>query len=40
MEFVKSVGTGVVKHTENPEDVNPILGHTPFEDGQVSIYRA
>ena len=40
MEFVKSVGSGAVKHTENPEDVNPILGHTPFEDGQVSIYRA
>ena len=40
MVFVKSVGSGAVKHTENPEDVNPILGHTPFEDGQVSIYRA
>ena len=37
MEFVRS---GAVKHTENPEEVNPILGHTPFEDGQVSIYRA
>ncbi len=40
MEFVKSVGGGIVKHTENPEEVNPILGHTAFETGQVSIYRA
>ena len=40
MEFVKSVGVGAVKHTENPEEVNPILGHIAFEDGQVSIYRA
>ena len=40
MEFVGSVGSGAVKHPENPEEVNPILGHTPFEDGQVSIYRA
>ena len=40
MEFVPSVGSGAVKHTENPEEVNPLLGHVPFEDGQVSIYRA
>ena len=40
MEFVKSVGGGIVAHTENPEDVNPVLGHMAFENGQVSIYRA
>jgi hypothetical protein len=40
MEFVKAIRTGPVEHTENPEDVNPILGHVAFEQGQVSIYRA
>ena len=40
MEFVKAIRSGPVQHTENPEDVNPILGHVAFEQGQVSIYRA
>ena len=40
MEFVKAIRTGPVQHTENPEDVNPILGHVAFEQGMVSIYRA
>ena len=40
MEFVKAIRSGQVQHTENPEDVNPILGHVAFEQGQVSIYRA
>ena len=40
MEFVKAIRTGPVEHTENPENVNPILGHVAFEQGQVSIYRA
>jgi len=40
MEFVKAIRTGPVEHTENPESVNPILGHVAFEQGQVSIYRA
>ena len=40
MEFVRGVGSGPVQHQENPEDVNPILGHVAFEEGRVSIYRA
>ena len=40
MEFVKAIRSGPVQHTENPEDINPILGHVAFEQGQVSIYRA
>jgi NitT/TauT family transport system substrate-binding protein len=40
MEFVRARPSGVVPQTENPEEVNPILGHTAFEDTQVSIYRA
>lgn len=40
MEFVRSRPSGVVAHTENPEEVNPVLGHVAFEDARVSIYRA
>lgn len=40
MEFVTAVSSGKVTPTENPEEVNPILGHVAFEDAQVSIYRA
>lgn len=40
MEFVTAVSSGQVAHTENPEEVNPILGHVAFEDAKVSIYRA
>lgn len=40
MEFVRSRSSGVVEPTENPEEVNPILGHTAFEEARVSIYRA
>ena len=40
MEFVRARGTGAVAHTENPDDVNPILGHVAFEENRVSIYRA
>ena len=40
MEFVESVSVKVDQHTSNPEDVDPILGHTPFEEKQVAIYRA
>ena len=40
MEFVRARGGGTVQHTENPEEVNPILGHVAFEEGTVSIYRA
>ena len=40
MEFVTAVSSGEVAHTENPEEVNPILGHVAFEDAKVSIYRA
>jgi len=40
MEFVESHLIKVDQHTTNPEEVDPILGHTPFEDKQVAIYRA
>lgn len=40
MEFVPAVSSGQVTHTENPEEVNPVLGHVAFEDAKVSIYRA
>ena len=40
MEFVRTRPSGTVRQTENPGDVNPILGHTPFEERRVSIYRA
>jgi NitT/TauT family transport system substrate-binding protein len=40
MEFVRTRPSGAVPHTENPEEVNPILGHTAFEESKVSIYRA
>jgi hypothetical protein len=40
MEFVRTLPTGVVPHTVNPEEVNPILQHTAFEEARVSIYRA
>jgi NitT/TauT family transport system substrate-binding protein len=40
MEFVTAISSGQVAHTENPEEVNPILGHVAFEDAKVSIYRA
>ena len=32
--------SGVVTHTEDPSEVNPILGHVAFEEARVSIYRA
>lgn len=40
MEFVRARGSGVVRRTENPEEVDPILGHVAFEEARVSIYRA
>ena len=40
MEFVESNSVHVNQHTNNPEEVDPILGHTPFEEKQVAIYRA
>ena len=40
MEFVKAIRPDPVARTENPEDINPVLGHVTFEQGQVSIYRA
>ena len=40
MEFVRAQSSGAVTHTENPEEVNPVLGHTAFEEAKVSIYRA
>ena len=40
MEFVRTLPTGEVEHTQKPEEVNPILQHTAFEEARVSIYRA
>ena len=40
MEFVQALSSGTVEHTQNPEDVNPVLGHVAFEEARVSIYRA
>ena len=40
MEFVRAQSSGAVTHTENPKEVNPVLGHTAFEEAKVSIYRA
>jgi NitT/TauT family transport system substrate-binding protein len=40
MEFVRGRSSGVVEHTQDPERVNPILGHVAFEEARVSIYRA
>ncbi len=40
MEFVQTRPSGVVPRTEKPEEVNPVLGHTAFEEARVSIYRA
>ncbi|MEE9147415.1 MAG: hypothetical protein V3U27_08485 [Candidatus Tectomicrobia bacterium] len=40
MEFVRTRPSGVVPRTEKPEEVNPVLGHTAFEEARVSIYRA
>ena len=40
MEFVDTPVSGIVEHTQDPERVNPVLAHTPFEEGRVSIYRA
>ena len=40
VEFIKAQGNRSVTPTDNPNDVNPILNHVPFEDNQVSIYRA
>lgn len=40
MEFVRTLTSGVVSPTQNPEEVNPILKHTAFEEARVSIYRA
>jgi NitT/TauT family transport system substrate-binding protein len=40
MEFVDSLSVHVDQPVADPEKVDPILGHTPFEDNQVAIYRA
>ena len=40
LEFIESHSVKGDQHTSNPEKVDPILGHTPFEDKQVAIYRA
>lgn len=40
MEFVRALNSGRVPPTENPDEVNPVLGHVAFEEAQVAIYRA
>ena len=40
IEFVRAAAGRAAQVTENPEDINPGLGHVAFEEGRVSIYRA
>ncbi len=40
IEFVRAAGGRPTQVTENPDEINPILGHVAFEEGRVSIYRA
>ena len=40
MEFVDAVSVKVDQPATDPEKVDPILGHTAFEEDQVAIYRA
>jgi NitT/TauT family transport system substrate-binding protein len=40
MEFVHAHAVIPEHNTDNHEDVDPILGHIPFEEQQVTIYRA
>ncbi|MCH7737254.1 MAG: hypothetical protein IIA92_03790 [Chloroflexi bacterium] len=40
MEFVRAHPVIPEHNTDNPDDVDPILGHIPFEEQQVTIYRA
>ena len=40
MEFVQARLNPASSNTENPEEVDPILGHVAFEEARVSIYRA
>ena len=40
MEFVEPHSVHVEQPATDPEKVDPILGHTPFEEKQVAIYRA
>ena len=40
IEFVRAAGGRPAQVTENPEEINPVLGHVAFEEGRVSIYRA
>ncbi len=40
MQFVPAQGDRENRVTHNPDDVNPILGHVPYEQNMVSIYRA
>ena len=40
IEFVRALGNLGEQRTEDPNDINPMRGHTPFEEKQVSIYRA
>ena len=39
VQFVEAHAVTPKHNTDNPEEVNPILGHVPFEDQQVTIYR-
>lgn len=40
MEFAQAQLNLAISNTENPEEVNPILGHVALEETRVSIYRA
>ena len=40
MQFVEAYAVIPEHNTDDPEEVSPTLGHAPFEDQQVTIYRA
>lgn len=40
MQFIAAHAVIPKHNTDDPEEVNPILGHVPFEEQQVAIYRA
>lgn len=40
MHFVRAQGERENRVAYNPEEVDPILGHVPYEQNMVSIYRA
>lgn len=40
MTFVRAQGDRENRVSHDPNEVDPILGHVPYEQNMVSIYRA